>query len=219
MVCGVLFDQMNVPQDTAAFRINTDKGLMTFWFPQRNGNVRTYVVYQADSDYRLSGKKDVRRFIEESINAGGRGEEYDGANAIGPLASFEGADNWVEHPYKNGVALVGDAAAASDASWGEGLSLTLRDARVLCENLLATEDWDDAGHAYAEQHDQHYKAVHTVGSWLSDVFMDASKAGIERRARVMPLIAQDMTRIPDFFALGPDTPCDEAARRRFFGEH
>jgi menaquinone-9 beta-reductase len=44
----------------------------------------------------------------------------------GPLASFEGADVWVDQPYKNGVALIGDAAAANDPCFGCGLSLTLR---------------------------------------------------------------------------------------------
>jgi hypothetical protein len=45
----------------------------------------------------------------------------------GPLAEFEGADHWVESPVKNGVALIGDAAASSDPSWVCGLSLTLLD--------------------------------------------------------------------------------------------
>jgi 2-polyprenyl-6-methoxyphenol hydroxylase-like FAD-dependent oxidoreductase len=43
------------------------------------------------------------------------------------------------HPYRRGVALVGDAAAVSDPSWGQGLSMTLRDVRVLRDQLLASE--------------------------------------------------------------------------------
>jgi menaquinone-9 beta-reductase len=35
------------------------------------------------------------------------------------------------------MALIGDAAAASDPSWGEGLSLTLRDVRLLRDSLIA----------------------------------------------------------------------------------
>jgi hypothetical protein len=94
----------------------------------------------------------------------------------------------------------------------------MRDARVLCENLLESADWEAAGHAYARQHDHHYGVVHTVENWLSEVFMDTTDAGFERRSRAMPLLAQDLGRMPDLFALGPDTPCDEAVRQRFFGE-
>jgi 2-polyprenyl-6-methoxyphenol hydroxylase-like FAD-dependent oxidoreductase len=44
-----------------------------------------------------------------------------------------------EHPYRDGIALIGDAAA-SDPAYGQGMSLTLRDARVLREYLVTTED-------------------------------------------------------------------------------
>ena len=39
---------------------------------------------------------------------------------IGPLATFDRADTWVEHPYKEGVVLVGDAAATTDPTYGQG---------------------------------------------------------------------------------------------------
>jgi len=39
-----------------------------------------------------------------------------------------------------------------------------------------------------------------------------------RRARAMPLIAQDETRVPDHLFSGPNLPADDSVRRRFFGE-
>jgi len=38
------------------------------------------------------------------------------------------------------------------------------------------------------------------------------------RARALPLITQDETRVPDHVYSGPDLPADEVVRRRFFGE-
>jgi hypothetical protein len=38
------------------------------------------------------------------------------------------------------------------------------------------------------------------------------------RAYALPKIATDPTRFPDHSASGPDLPCDDSVRRRFFGE-
>jgi 2-polyprenyl-6-methoxyphenol hydroxylase-like FAD-dependent oxidoreductase len=63
-------------------------------------------------------------------------EFFVGAKGLGPLATFSGADTWVEHPYRQGVVLIGDAAA-SDPSFGQGLALTVRDVRVLRDALVS----------------------------------------------------------------------------------
>jgi 2-polyprenyl-6-methoxyphenol hydroxylase-like FAD-dependent oxidoreductase len=124
----------------------------------------------------------------------------------------------VEHPYKEGVALIGDAAAASDPNWGQGLPLTVRDVRVLRDCLLSDENWDAAGHAYATEHDRHYGVIYRVENWWAQMFFETGPVGEARRARMFPLIAQDPTRVPDHLTSGPDLPADETVRRRFFGE-
>jgi 2-polyprenyl-6-methoxyphenol hydroxylase-like FAD-dependent oxidoreductase len=134
------------------------------------------------------------------------------------LATFDGAETWVEHPYKEGVVLIGDAAASSDPAWGQGLSLTVRDVRVLRDSLLRQENWDEAGHAYAEEHDRHYGVIHTVDNWLSQLFFAIGPEAEACRARALPLIAQDPTRVPDHLNSGPELPLNETVRRRFFGE-
>jgi menaquinone-9 beta-reductase len=62
-------------------------------------------------------------------------------------------ETWVDNPYRDGLALIGDAAGSSDPTLGQGLSLTVRDVRVLSEKLIASPDWDAAGRAYAREHD------------------------------------------------------------------
>ena len=136
----------------------------------------------------------------------------------GPLATFSGADNWVEHPYFNGIALIGDAAATSDPCWGQGLSLTLRDVRVLRDALIADNDWDRAGHAYAAQHDHYYHAVHAYEDLLTEFFYGTSPEAHARRAKAMPLISEDPSRIPDYIFSGPEITFDESMRARFFGD-
>src|SRR5262245_24965583 len=117
-----------------------------------------------------------------------------------------------------GVVLIGDAAASSDPSWGQGLCLTVRDVRVLRDLLLQHENWDEAGHAYAEAHDGHYGVIHRVEDWLTQMFFETGPTAEALRARAFPLIAEDPTRAPDHLLSGPDVPAEEAVRRRFFGE-
>jgi 2-polyprenyl-6-methoxyphenol hydroxylase-like FAD-dependent oxidoreductase len=154
----------------------------------------------------------------ESVQMGVTPEWYAESRVNGPLATFHGADTWVEHPYKEGVVLIGDAAAANDPTYGQGLSLTLRDVRVLRDVLLSTADWEEAGHHYAAERDRYYGALHTVTRWRTDLIYTPGPEAEARRARVLPLLAQDATRAPDHLFSGPDLPVDETVRRRFFGE-
>ena len=219
LISGVLFDDMPTPQeDTAYVIINPSLGQSVPLFPQGNGRVRAYIVHTKATSTRMQGEADLPRFIEESVKTFAPAQWYKGARAAGILATFDGADTWVDHPYHNGIALMGDAAASSDPTWGQGLSLTVRDARVLRDQLVADDDWDAAGHAYAAAHDRHYAAIHTCDNWFSELFLATGLEVDARRAKALPLIAQDATRVPDHAFSGPDLPQDETMKRRFFGE-
>ena len=158
------------------------------------------------------------RFVEESVRCGVPLELYAKAKMAGPLATFDGADNWVEHPYSNGIALIGDAAATSDPIWGQGMSLTLRDVRVLRDVLLADDDWDKAADAYATEHDRYYGAVHSREDLLTEFFYGISAEAKARRDRAMPLINEDPSRVPDYVFSGPELPLNQGVKARLFGE-
>lgn len=219
LIAGVLFEEMRgIPEDTGYWLLNPSLGQAVPLIPQGQGRVRAYFIYQAEAPYRLHGEQDVPRLIEASVQTGAPAEFFEGARAVGPLATFEGADRWVKHPYRMGVALIGDAAASSDPSYGQGMCLTLRDARVLRDHLLSHEDWNMAGRAYAEDHNRYYGVVHMFQHWFTQIFLETGPEAEARRARALPLIAQDGTRIPDVLFSGPEVPVNEMVRRRFFGE-
>ncbi len=217
-VCGVLLDGMPAEEHTLRMAMNLASGTLSFLNPQGQGRVRAYLVSRKDAGLRLQGAAATSRFMTESVLTGLPQELFDGVQAAGPLASFDGAASFVKHPYHDHVALVGDAATTSDPSWGQGLSLTLRDVRVLRDRLLADDDWDRAGHAYAEEHDRYSGVSHTVDSWLSELFFAPGAEADAKRARALPLIAEDGSRIPDANFSGPDMELDETTRRRLFGE-
>jgi hypothetical protein len=77
-------------------------------------------------------------------NTGGPAAWYEGATPADPLAEFNGADHWVNHPARDGIALVGDAAASVDPNWETGLSFTLLDVLHLRNALCASSDWSVA---------------------------------------------------------------------------
>jgi len=149
--------------------------------------------------------------------AGAPPECYEKVKSAGPLTSFNSVTRWTEHPYGNNIALVGDAAAATDPMWGQGLSLAVRDERVLRDKLLSHEDWDEAGHAYATEHDNYYNVSRTVEFWLEKIMVQTGPDADARRARAFPLWQEDPSRRLDTNNSGPDHPIDETVRRRFFG--
>jgi menaquinone-9 beta-reductase len=219
VIAGVLLEGFAAPEDTVRLFIHSDRGLFSLTVPLGRSRVRAYVgCCRPAEPGRMSGHADLPRFIDLSIKAGVPETWFQGASPIGPLASFEGADHWVEKPWREGLVLVGDAAAASDPSFGCGLSKTLRDVRVLRDRLLAEGDVDAAGHAYAAEHDRYYGSLHRLTGWMTDLFYQPGPEAAALRARALPRIAQDFSRVPDIVGIGPDFPSDENARRRLFGE-
>jgi menaquinone-9 beta-reductase len=218
MIAGVLFENVPVAEDTGELIFHFGLGQFTGVFPQGGGRVRMYLSYHAGTQPRFQGHADLARFMEGCQNTGANPAYFKEARPIGPLATFDAAHTWVDHPYREGVALLGDAAASSDPTWGQGLSLTLRDARVLRDHLLSTNDWDAAGHAYAAEHDDYAGRLHTLNQWFGEFYLAMGPDADARRARAFPLIGEDPSRHPDANLAGPDMPVDDAVRKRFFAE-
>ena len=214
---GVLTDGFDGPDESACF-FDPPHGRVSPVFPQGAQRARAYVGYNLAGPHPSSAEQKFERFVAESVATGVPAEWYANAKSAGPLAAFDGTDDWVDHPYCDGVVLIGDAAATSDPTWGQGMSLTLRDVRTLAEFLGGSDDWESASHAYAAEHDRYYQTVRTADDWFSQLFMAMGDAADRRRDAAMPLIASDPIRLIDVAMSGPEAPADERARRRFFGE-
>ena len=215
---GVLFENLATAEDTAMMLVNPEFHRVAFLFPQGGGRVRAYLMYGSSQIDRLQGAGDVSRFVDECVKTGLPRECYADARAVGPLASFDMTETWVEHPYQGGVALIGDAAGSSDPTWGQGLSITIRDVRELSESLLAGDDWDLASHRYAQAHDIYFQTEIRVDGWSFDLFLREGPDADRLRERAFPLLAAEPDRMPDHGFSGLDLPADEQVRRRFFGE-
>jgi len=218
-MAGVLLTGVKAPADTIHFIFNPSLGMCAVLVPLGNSRFRAYLIYPKTVGYRLQGDTMLQQFISESPRAYPRlAEYYAEAKSIGPLASFDASDSWVEHPYRDGVVLVGDAAATTDPTFGQGLSLALRDARTLRDELSKDSDWAAAASRYADRRRVYFRTCHTVEGWFRTLFQDPSPEAAAVRAKAMPLIAEDPTRVPDHINSGLDLPLNEQVRARMFGE-
>jgi len=216
VIAGTLIQGTSVPEGSAFLCIGP--GIATFWAPLGDRKSRTYFIYPGVAGRRgLSGKNKVPEFLQLVQAVGIPKEWLEGVESIGPLAEFDGADKWVDSPARNGVALIGDAAASSDPSWGCGLSLTMLDVEALSTALREDDDWDAALTEYARRHDQYSGALHRIHQWMYELVWSAGPEADARRGRVFPRWAQDPTGFPDAVGLGPFGPSDERARRLVLG--
>lgn len=215
---GLLFENLATSQDTFTFLLNPDLRRVASLVPIGTGRVRAYLMYGSSQIDRLQGAGDVSRFIDECLKTGLPRKTFAAARAVGPLASFDMTETWVEHPYRDGVVLIGDAAGSSDPTWGQGLSITTRDARELSERLRVTDDWDFASQQYARSRDTYFQTGLRVQRWHFDLMFGEGIESDELRARALPLLAKEPDRMPDHGFSGLDLPGDEEVRMRFFGE-
>jgi 2-polyprenyl-6-methoxyphenol hydroxylase-like FAD-dependent oxidoreductase len=215
-IAGTLLEGTNVPDDSA--HLCMGPGIATFWAPLGGQRSRTYFVYPGVAGRRgLTGKNKVAEFLQAVQSVGIPEAWLAGADSVGPLAEFDGADKWVVSPAKNGVALIGDAAASSDPSWGSGLSLTLLDVEYLTNALRSNSDWNIALQQYASEHDEYYGALHRILGWMTQLVWTPGPEADERRHRVFPRWRTDPTGFPDSVGLGPFGPSDEQAKRLVLG--
>jgi len=218
-LAGALVHGLVAPDPAGHVFFAPSDGLLAIVIPIGAGRHRVYGGYELKGGRKdLSGPASFGRFLDLVMASGAPTAWFDNVELAGPLAAFDGADHWIQSPYRDGVVLVGDAAAASDPSFGCGTALTLRDARVLGEALAATDDWPAACQAYAAEHDRYFGSLHTIIDWLTQMYRATGPGADARRRRAFPLFADDRTRIPAVVGWGPDGPSDETARRRFFGE-
>ncbi|HEX4210420.1 MAG TPA: FAD-dependent monooxygenase, partial [Candidatus Binataceae bacterium] len=204
---GLMLSGMLIASDTTVAILRPGIQRVVLLLPQPDGRARVFMIYSPDEVDRLQGEGDAGRFVEECIRSGAAAENFAGASACGPLASFDMTENWVDHPYRDGIALIGDAAGVTDPTWGQGLALTTRDARVLGEHLLASEDWSAAAHAYAAERDDYFGAMLRANGWQFELLLQTGPRAEACRARALPLLAQDQSRDLDHNFAGPEMPC------------
>ena len=135
---GMLVDGVpDWPQDTQT--IGTEGRLHFLVFPQGGDRIRLYLCYDFADKTPYAGPNRQQNLIAAfaGLTCLPYARNIAQARPIGPFNSFSNEDHWIEDPTAPGVVLVGDAAGHNDPIIGQGLSIALRDVRLVSEAILA----------------------------------------------------------------------------------
>jgi len=181
-------------------------------------NYRVYLLHHKDAiSRRLSGDRDYQTAICHLREIGVPETWLDRSTPHGILASFDGAHRWIIEPARESCVLIGDAAGASDPVWGNGLSRTLRDVRLLRDRLLDDENWNNAIRAYAADHDDFFHRLRRVERLNSAMYFGMGSEAESRRIRALEMMEKDPLLYPDVPALGPEARVSEQLTAIFDG--
>lgn len=139
--------------DRAETAISVDGRNQFIVIPRADNRLRLYVARGEDDPVPIQGPSAVREFLKSfRTPIFPCSDAMADATPIGPCATFPMNDAWVDEPVVPGAALIGDAAGWSNPVTAQGLAISLRDARILAEALLAAADWTPRGLAgYADE--------------------------------------------------------------------
>lgn len=183
-------------------------------FPQGYGRARLYLGYGLEQRRRLGGTDAAERFLDAYRLHGLPGAAtLAGARPAGPCHAYGNEDTWTDAPVADGVVLIGDAAGHNDPIIGQGLSITLRDVRIVRDILLGGSDWSPAAFApYVEERRERMRRLRFVAALDSTLENEFGPEAEARRARARERQAADPALLSWFFSVfvGPDALPPEA---------
>ena len=187
-------------------------------FPRKDGRVRIYLLFDKDQPTRFAGEDGGERMLRTMTGLACLPDPgiFATAEPQPGCASYPMSDTWTDTPYVEGVVLVGDAAGYNDPIIGQGLSIAVRDARLVAEALLADQNWSPATFAdYAAERRERMRRLRATAETATRLRCDFTPEGTQRRAAAFGRIAADpAARLPIAAGLvGPHNLPPEAFTR------
>jgi len=180
---GLLVSDVDWPAGDGT--IGTEDDRTFFIFPQSGRNARLYLALPLDLRARLSGQDKTAALLDAfRLKSVPGSERLAGATPAGPCAAYPMEDSWTDTVAVDGVVLMGDAAGFSDPMIGEGLSIAMRDARLVRDVLLGSNDWSPASFTpYVEERAERMRRLRECATVFTDVHIPLGPDGIAVRRR------------------------------------
>ena len=171
--------------DAADWSIGTKDDFCYAVFPMGDGRVRAYGFWPTDQRRRFAGEAADRRFLEAfDVDCAPKMRAIAEARVGGPLLSFLNNETWMEAPFVEGGVLIGDAGGWTDPIIGCGLSSAYRDARMVRDVLLGSDDWSPAAFGgYAQERKERLRRLRFIGDIITGFFAQFDAVGQARRRR------------------------------------
>lgn len=178
--------------------------------PRADGRIRLYVGRRTTDPERITGPDRISRFLDAyRTPALPCGDALATAQPLGPCATFPLTDAWTDTPVVPGVALIGDAAGWSNPVGAQGLSIALRDARLLAEALLDNRTWTPATlRGYSEERSVRMARLRFATALTDMLSAFGLPDRTAKRARMQKLVTEhpETTAALEGIHSGPGTP-------------
>ena len=210
---GMLVDGVEGwPEDVQS--MGTEGDVQYFVFPQGAGRVRLYLSFASDQKSRLAGVAAQQRFLDAfRLQTVPNSDALADARPAGPCHTIPNQSTWADSPAGDGFVLVGDAAGYNDPIIGQGLAVSIRDARMVSEALLERDDWSAATFApYVAERRERMRRLRFAASWDSVLHAEFGPEATARKLRVLARGAADPMFAPCRAAVmvGPEVMPDTA---------
>ena len=211
-VAGLLVDGLDRVPANDALCGEGDRFFLVFF--QGGGRARVYLCLGLSGQHRFAGPGGVRAFLDAcNVRCYPWGEQVANARPAGPVATYPGDDTWTPTPYADGVVLIGDAAGHNDPVVGQGLSIAMRDARIVRDIVLNGGRTPDAFASYGHERLARMERLRLI----ADVVAVTQAEGADNRPARRAYALERMAMLdPEFMGLlmgafvGPEHIPDEA---------
>ena len=171
--------------------IGTEGDLLYFVFPRAGARARLYLLHDTAQKGRFSGPGRQARFLEAfQFRCIPNSQMFARVTPSESCAFYPMNDSWTDCPVVPGAVLIGDAAGWSDPVIGQGLSIALRDARMVWDILRSSPEWPpEAFGPYIREREVRMARLRVSGQVRTTINMTFSERGAERRkayARAWP---------------------------------
>ncbi len=166
--------------------MGTEGNVQFFVFPQGEGRLRLYLSTALTERPNSGAEARASRFLDSfRLSTLPHAEAIAGATIAGPCNAVPNEDTWVDVPACQGVVLIGDSAGWNDPITGQGLSISLRDVRIVSELLLGGSEWTaDFFAPYVEERRERMRRLRFAAAVDSLVHAEFGEAAMRRRLAI-----------------------------------
>lgn len=179
---GMLVDGLDAwPADQAS--LGTEGDLYHLVFPRAHGRARLYLLHDVAQRGRFAGPDRQSTFLDAfRLRCLPDTDVFRAARPAGPCAFYPMNDTWTDTPCAPGVVLVGDAAGWNDPIIGQGLSIALRDVRMVADVVRAGPDHSVAAFTpYVQERRERMRRLRIAAQTQTALVATFTPAGAARR--------------------------------------